>query len=94
MLRKIAAALMLGLVTAGAPVAGPFQDGVFAYVNGDFGAARQIWKDAAQAGDAKAHYRLGLLYDSGLGVTQDYDEAARWFRESAAQGEADHIAVM
>ena len=41
--------------------------------------------DATQ-GDADAQGTLGVLYYEGLGVPQDFAEAARWFRKSAAQG--------
>ena len=37
---------------------------------------------------AEEQYRLGLKYDSGDGVPQDYAEAARWYRLSADQGYA------
>ena len=43
---------------------------------------------AAEQGDAKAQSHLGLMYDEGLGVSQDYAEAARWFRLAAEQGDA------
>jgi TPR repeat protein len=32
----------------------------------------------ANAGDASAQYSLGLHYDQGQGVTQDYAQAASW----------------
>ena len=44
---------------------------------------------AAEQGDAKAQSHLGLMYDEGLGVSQDYAEAARWFRLAAEQGDAN-----
>ena len=43
---------------------------------------------AAEQGDAKAQSQLGLMYDQGLGVSQDYAEAAQWFRLAAEQGDA------
>jgi len=42
----------------------------------------------AEHGDAVAQNNLGALYDSGLGVAQDYAEAAKWFRKAADQGSA------
>jgi hypothetical protein len=32
---------------------------------------------------------LGYLYEGGRGVTQNYDEAVRWYRLAADQGDAD-----
>jgi len=37
-------------------------------------------------GYAYAQYDLGELYDLGLGVPQDYTEAARWYKLAAQQG--------
>ena len=36
----------------------------------------------------KAQYDLGYLYSQGKGVSQDYAEAARWYRKAADQGYA------
>ena len=43
----------------------------------------------AQAGDANAEYQIGWSYFTGKGVPVDYKEAARWLRQSAAQGFPD-----
>lgn len=51
----------------------------------------------AEQGDAVSQFNLGLMYDSGQGVTQDYQEAVRWYRLAAAQGVANaqfNLAVM
>ena len=42
----------------------------------------------AEQGDAEAQRNLGIMYDNGQGVPQDYAEAARWFRLAADQGVA------
>lgn len=39
----------------------------------------------AQKGNAEAQYKLGLMYDNGDGVTQDYSEAVKWIRKAAQQ---------
>ena len=52
---------------------------------------------AAEQGNAVSQFNLGLMYDTGQGVTQDYQEAVRWYRLAAAQGHADaqfNLAVM
>jgi hypothetical protein len=41
---------------------------------------------AAKQGDAEAQYRLGVVYDKGLGVKKDKREAVRWYRKAASQG--------
>ena len=51
----------------------------------------------AANGDASAQYELGFMYDRGLGVRQDYKEAASWYRKAAEQGNASaqfHIGQM
>ena len=44
---------------------------------------------AADQGHATAQRLLGAMYANGLGVTQDYAEAVRWYRLAADQGDAD-----
>jgi hypothetical protein len=42
----------------------------------------------AEKGDAAAQFDLGAKYYVGNGVTQDWTEAARWYRKAADQGYA------
>lgn len=41
---------------------------------------------AANAGDVGAQIHLGIMYDFGLGVVQDYRHAVHWFRRAAEAG--------
>lgn len=43
----------------------------------------------AEQGVAEAQFNLGICYNSGLGVTKDYEEAVKWYRKAAEQGFAD-----
>jgi len=43
----------------------------------------------AEQGDASAQFNLGVMYDNGWGVPQNYTEAAKWYRQAAEQGQAD-----
>ena len=43
---------------------------------------------AAEQGDAEAQATLGVMYQKGEGVPQDYAEAVKWYRRSAEQGRA------
>ena len=45
-------------------------------------------KKMANNGDAEAQTNLGILYDFGQGVPQNYEQAALWYRKAADQGEA------
>jgi TPR repeat protein len=46
-------------------------------------------KTRATQGDVVAQNSLGGMYRMGKGVPQDYAEALKWFRLSAAQGQVD-----
>ena len=49
--------------------------------------AEDLHKQAAQ-GNAWAQHNLGVLYDNGRGVLQDYVKARGWYEKAAAQGNA------
>ena len=46
-------------------------------------------KKLAQKGNAGAQHYVGMAYDLGSGVGQDYDEAVKWYRLAAEQGHVD-----
>src|SRR6188768_1068901 len=46
-------------------------------------------RQKAEQGDATAQYNLGVMYDTGKGVPQDYPEARKWFLKAAEQGHSD-----
>ena len=48
--------------------------------------AAKWYRLAAEQGDAKAQYNLGVMYHKGQGVPQNYKEAAKWYRLAAEQG--------
>jgi hypothetical protein len=52
----------------------------------DYNSAFAPCSIAAEQGDALAQSNLGLMYEQGLGVVQDYAEAVRWYRAAAEQG--------
>ncbi|HWU34888.1 MAG TPA: tetratricopeptide repeat protein [Methylovorus sp.] len=53
---------------------------------GKFAQAATIYRELAAAGDAKAQYNLGLMYARGDGVSENPQEAVKWYRLSAEQG--------
>ena len=63
-----------------------FDKAVKAYKAGDYTTAAKEFRLLAEQGDAGAQNILGLMYDQGEGVTQDYVEAVRWHRLAAEQG--------
>jgi TPR repeat protein len=68
-------------------VTGTVEDGEAAYESGDYATALQIWRPIAERGDARAQFDLGVLYNNGRGVAQDYVIAHKWFSLAAAQGD-------
>ncbi len=86
--RWLALALGLLLLAAGPAQAG-FDDGMAAATRGKYRAALEIWLPLAQEGDLRAQYNLAVLYDKGLGATQDFSEAARWYLVAAERGHLD-----
>ena len=76
--------LMLSL-----PAWADFQAAVMdAYDRGDYDTALKEFRPLAEQGDSKAQFKLGIMYDNGFGVPQDYKEATRWCRLAAEQGDS------
>lgn len=83
-------AALLVIVMLAAPVAwAGFDDGVAAYDQGDFAAAVAEWTPLAEAGDVRAQYRLGRMFEKGEGVARDDVRAAAWYLAAAQRGETD-----
>ena len=47
--------------------------------------SHHYFSKAAEQGNAEAQCQLGLLYAQGLGVTQDFEQAAEWYQRAAAK---------
>jgi TPR repeat protein len=80
---------IIAAVIAGTPAAGPIEDGMAAYRRGDCATAMRLLRPIADHGDAGAPFDLGVMYDKGQGVSQDYMAAGRWYRKVADQEFAD-----
>ena len=52
----------------------------------DYAQAADLYRHAAEKGDAYAQFNLGLLYDNGTGVEKNYAAAAAWYEKAAEQG--------
>jgi uncharacterized protein len=86
--RTCIAALMLAVGFAGPVAAGPYADGIAAYMKGDYATALRLMLPLAEQGDAAAQYELGFMYFDGQGIGRDYTAAVSWFRKAADQGNA------
>jgi len=63
------------LVVLAAPAWADWDEGVAAYKRGDYATALREFRVLAEQGDAEAQFNLGLMYDKGQGVPQDYVQA-------------------
>ena len=88
LLRATPTVLFLLCFVAGTAVAGPFEDALAAHKRGDFATALRLFRPLANQGNANAQFNLGLIFEQGQGVPQDYVEAAKWYRLAADQGDA------
>lgn len=79
-------ALMLLVIPAQAQ---DFYTGLAAALRGDYATALQEWRPLAEQGDAKAQFNLGVMYNNGEGVAQDYITAHVWFNIAAAIGNTE-----
>jgi TPR repeat protein len=74
---------------AGMPTWTILGGGYQSYLKGDYQAAFDEWLPLAELGDVEAQYNLGVMYDEGTGVEQDFVKAAGWYRKAAEQGFLD-----
>jgi TPR repeat protein len=79
----IACALCLSLA---APAAADFDNGLSAFLDGDYRRAREIWLALAGSGDAQSQFGLGMIFEGGRGVPPDAEKAAEWYLRAADQG--------
>ena len=56
---------------------------------GNHEAALRTFRLLAEKGDAVAQFKLGVMYDRGENVPQDFAEAVKWYRVAAEQGHAE-----
>jgi len=65
--------------------------------NDEYAQAHSICMKEATMGDVHAQFALGEIYADGKGVSQDYNEAAKWYRKAAEQGDAEgqkHLGIL
>ncbi|MBQ3646459.1 MAG: sel1 repeat family protein, partial [Synergistaceae bacterium] len=72
-MKKFILSVLLIMIVAGLAVADD--------ENFDFNATLKL----AENGDAEAQNRIGVAYNNGEGVEQNYSEAMKWYLKSAEQ---------
>jgi TPR repeat protein len=63
-------------------------------VQQDLGQAAVWYRKAADQGYAEAQFRLGSLYEDGLGIERDHEQAKAWYRKAALQGNEEATAAL
>jgi len=89
---------LLGVVCAATASAQDYAAGLRAFDEGAYAEAREIWRALADAGNVKAQYGLGVLYERGLGdIPRSYGRAAHWYARAAGEGHSaarNNLALM
>ena len=68
------------------PLYADFNEGVVAYLMGDYNKAYSTMRGLAEStGHSYAQYYIGMMYLNGQGVEQDYEQAGHWFRLASEQ---------
>ncbi|HEY9197716.1 MAG TPA: SPOR domain-containing protein [Gammaproteobacteria bacterium] len=80
----ICAALCLACAAASAR-ADDFALGMQALETGNAARAIELWRPLAESGNVDAQFALGVIYNDGMGMEQDYLEANYWFLRAAEQ---------
>ena len=81
-------ALVLSAGLCSPATAKPLEEGMDAYLRGDYATALKFLQPLAQQGDPAAQSSIGFMYQNGLGLPQDQNQAATWFHEAAEHGYA------
>ena len=68
-----------------------YRDAALLATIGRYEEAAQMLRKAAELGHAKAMSDLGALYRDGIGVSQDWEEAVKWWTKAVQAGDSDAI---
>ena len=68
-----------------------FNDGVTAFITGDYKTAFNEWKPLAKQDHVYAQLNLGMAYRDGLGVEKNAKEAFKWYEKVASRGSDDGL---
>lgn len=86
MFKNLAAVIVLSLVFSGSASADAYNNAYDDYQAGNYKDALTGFKALAETGDVRAQTYVGLMYDLGQGVSQDYGQSVNWYRKAAEQG--------
>ncbi len=63
-----------------------YQQGLDAYLKGDFQNAQDLWKQAAQGEDARSMFNLGLLHQQEKISDASLEQAIKWYERAVEHG--------
>lgn len=66
-----------------------FERGEAALASGAYERAFKYWLPLAEDGHFESQYKIGTLFEQGLGVQQDLEKAVQWYQRAANSGYAD-----
>jgi TPR repeat protein len=81
-MRKAFIMTLLSVLLTGNSSQAGFEEGWEAYKRGDHATALREWRPLATAGNAEAQFQLALMYEMGLGVSQNRQEAIALYRSA------------
>src|SRR5262245_31931066 len=68
---------------------GTLQDAADAHRRGDYASARSIFESLAAQGNVTAQFDLAVMNANGQGGPANLQEALKWYRAAAEQGDAE-----
>ena len=86
MKKKCIGTLLVLIMTAPCMVRAGYEEGYQAANKGAYATAFKEFRNAAENGDARAQYSLAVMYNDGIGIRKNPEEAMAWFRRAAANG--------
>jgi TPR repeat protein len=72
------AAILLVALSAGTP-ADPRTDALAAIETDDYARGMELLLPLAETGHPEAGFRIGMMYENGLGVPRDLKKAEEWY---------------
>ena len=94
-MRHILFAVFLVVACAAVAAAASIEEAKSAYDRGDYTQAAQLFAPLAEQGIAAAQNNLGVLYEVGQGVPQDFARAHMWYSigAKASRGDEQKVSV-
>jgi TPR repeat protein len=87
--KTICSLVIFSFLTVAPVFADDMKDGIMAFHQKDYKTALKKWKPLAQEGNLTAQNNLGVIFNRGLGVKRNPEEAVKWFNMAAMNGEAN-----